>query len=358
MLVTQQPVLKRFWYPVMRVEKLTTPQSFQLLGEKLVLWLTDTGEPAAVADRCCHRSAQLSLGQVVEGHIRCPYHGWSFDGTGACVNVPQFEPGQAIPKSYRVHGYRCAVRYDYVWICLDDEPLQPIPDFPEATKSEFRLLHEFYETWQCSGLRLMENSFDNAHPHFVHWRTFGVQQEPIPPRPDVLEKTEFGLRMRYELPVFNTDEQKKNLQMETERTVRISEGLWFMPFTRKLQITYPNGLIHSIVTIATPICDRASQIIQFCFRNDTEAEAKAEDVIAFDRAVTLEDQAILESTDFDTPLNLQAEQHMPSDQPGILMRQQLAALLKQHGEVEQRQDRSSSEFPVSARPEMRRIPTS
>ncbi|MFS8807586.1 Rieske (2Fe-2S) protein, partial [Synechococcus sp. R6-10] len=53
-------------------------------------------------------------------------------------------------------------------------------------------------------------------------------------------------------------------------------------------------------------------------------------VIRFDRAVTLEDKAILETTDPDVPLTLSAEQHMLTDKPGILMRKQLAALLKAH----------------------------
>jgi len=90
MLVTQQPVLKRFWYPVMPISLLQEgPQSFTLLGQPLVLWLDEEGKPAAVEDRCCHRSAQLSKGIVCDGHIRCPYHGWEFNGSGACVKVPQ-----------------------------------------------------------------------------------------------------------------------------------------------------------------------------------------------------------------------------------------------------------------------------
>ncbi len=90
------------------------------------------------------------------------------------------------------------------------------------------------------------------------------------------------------------------------------------------------------LTAATPISDRASDIIQFCVRNDTETDAKAADSVAFDRQVTLEDRVVLESTDYDAPLTLDDEQHMPSDQSGIVMRKKLAALLKQHGEVEQR----------------------
>lgn len=66
MLVTQQPVLRRFWYPVMQIAHLDPDklQPFQLLGQKMALWLDGDGKPAAVDDRCCHRSAQLSAGVV------------------------------------------------------------------------------------------------------------------------------------------------------------------------------------------------------------------------------------------------------------------------------------------------------
>lgn len=139
-----------------------------------------------------------------------------------------------------------------------------------------------------------------------------------------------------QVPVVNPPLQQKNLQLATETTLRTNDMTWYLPFTRTLQITYPNGLIHLIFTAATPIHDRASQIVQFCLRNDTETDAKAEDIIAFDRAVTAEDRAILESTDYDVPLDLHEEQHMASDQPGIIMRHKLSALLKAHGETEQR----------------------
>lgn len=327
MLVTQQPILKRFWYPVVPIAQLAEgPQPFQLLGENLALWLDHAGNPAAVRDRCCHRSAKLSKGAVVDGAIRCPYHGWSFNAEGTCTHVPQLAGG-SVPKTYCVNAYRCQERYGYVWVCLS-EPLAPLPEIPEAADSQFRQIPEFYEVWHCAGLRLMENSFDNAHPHFVHAKTFGVEQEPVPPQPDDFEETDLGLRMRYVLPVFNSEVQKQNLQMEAGRTVRISEGTWFMPFIRTLKITYPNGLVHLIFTAATPIDDRSSQIVQFCLRNDTEDAVTAESVVAFDRAVTLEDRVILEGTDYDSPLSIGAEQHMATDKPGIVMRRKLAALLK------------------------------
>jgi phenylpropionate dioxygenase-like ring-hydroxylating dioxygenase large terminal subunit len=335
MLITKQPVLKRFWYPVIPVSSLQAgPQAFTLMGEPLVLWLDGAGKPAAVCDRCCHRSAQLSKGKVVEGNIRCPYHGWSFNADGVCVRVPQLEKS-AIPRSYQVSAYHCQERYDYVWVCLG-EPLNDIPEIAEAADPSFRLIHEFYETWHASGLRIMENSFDSAHGHFVHATSWGDESNPVPPPIDEIVETETGFVMKHWVQVLNPDMQKKNLGIAEEKTVRTNERRWYLPFARTLKIHYPNGLIHLIFNAVTPIDDQTSQMVQFCFRNDTEAEAKAEDVIAFDRIVTQEDQQVLETTDYDAPLSIQEEQHMPSDKPGILMRRRLAALLKEHGEVEQR----------------------
>jgi hypothetical protein len=139
------------------------------------------------------------------------------------------------------------------------------------------------------------------------------------------------------VPVRNPEIQKSLLKIPTDDTVRHMRARWYMPFVRKLQITYPNGLVHSIVTAGTPIDDGVSQIVQFCFRNDTESDARAEDVNRFDRQVTLEDQGILEATDFDVPLDQGGvENNMPSDRPGILMRRMLLDLLAQHGETEAR----------------------
>jgi phenylpropionate dioxygenase-like ring-hydroxylating dioxygenase large terminal subunit len=333
MLVTKQSVFKRFWYPVMPLQQLSEhPQPFTLLGQPIALWLDAEGNPAAVRDRCCHRTAQLSKGKIVDGNIACPYHGWQFNAQGTCVQVPQIADSP-VPASYRVDSYHCAARYGYAWVCLG-EPLVDIPHLPEAFDPSFRLIQEFYEPWGCAGLRVMENEFDTAHPTFVHTKTFGSPDHPTPEVMDISE-TEEGIHLRAILGVVNPPLQQQNLKMEDKNTVRTMDMDWFLPFTCKLRIAYPNGLVHVIVNTATPINDSTSQIVQFCLRNDTEAETKAADAIAFDRQVTLEDKVILESTDYDVPLSMSLEQHMLTDKPGILMRRKILALLKAHGEVEQ-----------------------
>ncbi|GAB4372886.1 MAG: molybdenum cofactor-independent xanthine hydroxylase subunit HpxD [Elainellaceae cyanobacterium] len=328
MRVTEHPVFKQFWYPVVPIAQLqANPQAFQLLGQRLALWLDAEGRPAAVEDRCCHRSARLSQGSVIAGSIRCPYHGWEFNGEGVCVHVPQL-PDAPLPSTYKVKSFHCTERYGYVWVCLAT-PLSEIPDIPEAHDPAFRLIHQFYEPWRCSGLRIIENAFDGAHPHFVHANTFGDRNNPVPPAYDLVEETATGLHVTNTLDVLNPKLQQQNLGIAATKTMRTYDRTWYIPFTARAAISYPNGLTHVIVLTATPINDSTSQLVQFCLRNDTEADAKAEDVIAFDRAVTLEDKAVLEATDPDTPLAIDQEQHMASDKPGIVMRRRLAALLKQ-----------------------------
>ena len=333
MLVTKEEVFKRFWYPVMPTSQMSEqPQSFELLGQKLVLWLDDSGEALVATDRCCHRSAQLSKGQVIEGNIVCPYHGWRFNGEGTCVEVPQLKDNSQIPKTYQIDTYLARERYGYIWVCLG-EPLNEIPNIPEASDRNFRLIPELYEIRHCAGLRVMENEFDLAHPSFVHTATFGSADRFIPNFLEVTE-TDYGLTGKAIMDIANTEQhmdivntEQQNLEIDKE-IITINLDLdWYLPFTSKLRINYPDGLVHIIVNTATPINDSSSQIVQFCLRNDTEAETKAEDVVAFDRAVALEDKAILETTDYDVPLDLKYEEHMMTDKPGILMRKKLKALL-------------------------------
>jgi phenylpropionate dioxygenase-like ring-hydroxylating dioxygenase large terminal subunit len=335
MLVTKQPLLRKFWYPVIPEVMLKDgPRPFTLLGTDMVLWLDGAGKAVAMDDRCPHRHARLSKGWIAEGQLQCGYHGWTFNGEGQCTRIPQKDDDD--PAGVFVPRYRTAQRYGYVWVA-PEEPITGLPEIEEDTDKSFRRIYEFYEPWKCSGLRLMENSFDNAHFSFVHLNTFGKFDAPIPSKMNLhLFENGLGFTMDTVVPVKNVPLSMKALNMATAETVRNNTGTWWMPFFRKLRMRYPTGLVHTIITAATPISDHSSQIIQIAYRNDTEAEAKAADIIAFDRAVVTEDRDVLESTTFDTPVDLRRreEMHMASDQPGLLMRKQLLAQFQAHGQEE------------------------
>ena len=324
------PVFRRFWYPIIELSALAAgPHAFTLLGQELVLWLQADGTPAALADRCPHRQAKLSVdSRVVDGVLACGYHGWRFAGSGACRLIPQM-PDQAPGPRSAARAFPCQARYGYAWVCLDDAPLQDIPALRHADDPAFRQIFEYAQDWRANFLRVAENALDIGHVSFVHRQTFGEEEKPAAPRLHITPLPD-GVNFRCDLPVANRADQQRNLRIAETETVRRVSITWTWPATFQLEFTYPNGLVHAICGFATPMDDRNSRRIQWCYRSDTEAEAPAANVAAFDRGVGQEDRAILESCPADFPLDPSQEAHMILDRPSLLMRQLLRQLLREH----------------------------
>ena len=334
MLVTQQKVLRRFWYATVPIDQLQDgPRPFTLLGQKLVVWLDGEGQPAALDDRCCHRTAALSLGSCEGGNIVCGYHGWTYNRAGRCVRIPQ-SPEMAIPAGAGVCAYRCVARYGYAWVALDD-PLLPIPEVPEDGAPGFRRIPQFYEVWNCAALRMMENSFDNAHFSYVHKGTFGQFEQPTPSKYEIWP-TDWGFDSESIVPINNPPSGHKITGSTEPTTTRHLRNKWYMPFVRKFDSTYPSGRRHIIMNCATPIDDERIQLVQWLYRNDREEDASTADLINWDREIVREDREILEATDPDAAIDTRrrVEFHMESDKPGLLMRRSLTTLLEAHGEQE------------------------
>lgn len=335
MLVTRQPVLRRFWYAILPLHLLDDgPQPFTLLGEKIVLWKQADGTPAAVQDRCCHRTAQLSKGFVEGGHLVCGYHGWAYDGGGRCVRIPQNEGGVA-PSNARVTAYACQARYGYAWVCLG-EPLRDIPEFPEEHSGRHRRILQFYQRWKTSPVRVMENSFDNSHFSYVHKANFGILEQPKPAGYR-FDETDYGFEAETLVPIRNPPESYRVTGTSAPITHRHLINRYYLPFSRRFGCHYPDsGIDHIIYNCATPIDDETIMLAQWLYRSDTEADCSTQELIDWDAAITAEDRDILEATDPDVciDINRRVEVHMSSDKPGLIIRRQLLALLQAHGEQE------------------------
>jgi phenylpropionate dioxygenase-like ring-hydroxylating dioxygenase large terminal subunit len=332
MLLTEEPIFRRFWYATLRTSALDDgPQPFTLLGEDIVLWKRKDGTPAALRDRCPHRSVRLSVDSlVVDDALRCGYHGWRFDGAGACVLVPQ-APDTTPPTRNAARSYNCTERYGYVWVCLE-EPVRDIPELPHAGDPAFRQLFEYEQVWNANALRICENALDMAHVSFVHRGTFGSDGAPVAPEFSLFD-VEDGVGVAAVLPVVNRADQQKNLRIAGERTSRDMRMRWLMPAHFILHLTYPNGLVQEIVSFVTPISDGVSRRIHMSFRNDTEADAPAANVTAYDMKVAAEDRVLLETCGPDFPLDLHAEAHMWQDRAGIEIRKVVAGWLDGSPEV-------------------------
>jgi phenylpropionate dioxygenase-like ring-hydroxylating dioxygenase large terminal subunit len=346
MLTSRQPVFRKFWHAVMPLSQLQggKPQPFRLLGEDIVLFLDQQGRPAALKDRCCHRTARLSKGRCVDGALECGYHGWTYDGGGRVIRIPQYGPERVIPADYCTPAYRCEARYGYAWVALvapGEEALAPIPDMPEFDAPGWRTIFQFHETWATSPLRALENSFDNSHFSFVHRATFGVAAQPKPSRYEIVQQTG-GFYAETVIDAANPEAFHRVSGSTEPLTQRHMRNAYYLPFSRRLDIEYPGadgqpGKRHVIVNCFTPIDDGHIQLCQWLFRNDTEDDCPASMLVHFDEVITREDKDILESTDPDALVDTRrrgVEFSMDSDRPGMLIRKQLMELLAAHGEAE------------------------
>ena len=79
----------------------------KILGERIVLYRTEAGEPVALEDACAHRKLPLSMGRRKGDAIECGYHGLTFDKTGRCIHMPA---ANRIPPAVRVRSYPLRVR--------------------------------------------------------------------------------------------------------------------------------------------------------------------------------------------------------------------------------------------------------
>jgi 3-ketosteroid 9alpha-monooxygenase subunit A len=73
----------------------------------LLLFRTRAGKCQAISAYCPHQGNYMPNGLIpgearskllVEDELRCPFHGWRFNGAGQCTHIPQ---GQRVPAIIR-----------------------------------------------------------------------------------------------------------------------------------------------------------------------------------------------------------------------------------------------------------------
>lgn len=191
--------LRRCWQPVARLQDLERgPQRAVLLGEALAVFLTESGEPAVVADRCAHRGASLSMGRVRGASVQCSYHGWEWSGRdGACTRIPSLADQRQIPPRARIPAYPARVHWGLVWTALE-EPVSGLPDLPWFDADEWTWGHGApFELPVAFGV-MIENFRDVAHFAFVHQATLGALPEVIEPLEPERRGLEVTLRRKME----------------------------------------------------------------------------------------------------------------------------------------------------------------
>jgi len=187
-------LIRRYWVPALFSEQIEKPDCppvrVKLLCEKLVAFRDTDGRPGLLDERCPHRTASMFFGRNEECGLRCVYHGWKFDVTGKCVDLPSEPPGSNFQDKVSIRAYPCHEAAGIVWTYMGPPELRP--EFPEFEWTQVPQSHRYASRHieRCNWLQALEGGFDTSHLAFLHR---GATQAPrsVPSRYDVIPK-EFG----------------------------------------------------------------------------------------------------------------------------------------------------------------------
>lgn len=169
-------LMRLYWLPFLPASDLPAggmPQRVRLLGEELIAFRDSEGRIGLVHPRCPHRGADLYFGRNEEGGLRCAYHGWKFDVTGRCMDMPTIPPDvvPAMCEKARIRSYPTREWGGMVWAYLGElqegQELPPLPMMeialvPQANRYVSKKLQE------CNWAQAAEGGIDTAHFSFLH----------------------------------------------------------------------------------------------------------------------------------------------------------------------------------------------
>ncbi|ATE61356.1 aromatic ring-hydroxylating dioxygenase subunit alpha [Thauera sinica] len=186
--------LKNCWYVAAWSDEVTDSLFARtLLDTPILLYRDSAGQVVALDDRCCHRTAPLSLGRREGDCVRCMYHGMKFDPSGRCVEIPMQE---TIPPQTRVRAYPVVERSRWIWIWMGDpERADPalLPDHHWLDDPAWRSLSG-YMLHQANYLQVADNLCDFSHFSFVHPETVGGSVAYAKSQPRI-ERLDNGVRI-------------------------------------------------------------------------------------------------------------------------------------------------------------------
>jgi phenylpropionate dioxygenase-like ring-hydroxylating dioxygenase large terminal subunit len=169
------------WYPVLFVQDWRENlYSFSLYDEPLVLFRNYQGQWGCLLDRCPHRLAKLSTGQIIEGRLECLYHGWQFEMDGSCSHIPQLAENTSILRNANVKSYLVVESQGVIWVWLGEKEAAQTSDIPLIKDLEDpNCVHtDYLIDFPYEHGYLLENLLDPAHVNISHDRSeFGAKRE-------------------------------------------------------------------------------------------------------------------------------------------------------------------------------------
>jgi 5,5'-dehydrodivanillate O-demethylase len=206
-------LMRRYWQPIAGMSELNDnpTKAVRLLCEDLILFKNESGTLGLVDASCAHRRVNLLWGIPEKNGLRCPYHGWLYDETGQCLEMPAEPADSTFPSRVQLKAYPVQELGGLVWAYLGPQPAPLIPHYyPFVEEGRVRSIGWTHVT--CNWLQIMENSLDPIHGEYLHGyfskyvlQRLGVikhrgdiyGQRPVEENPDVSYWRKAGRTMRH-----------------------------------------------------------------------------------------------------------------------------------------------------------------
>jgi phenylpropionate dioxygenase-like ring-hydroxylating dioxygenase large terminal subunit len=169
-------LMRQYWLPAFISSELPVdgwPRRIRLLGEDLIAYRDSEGRAGVVDENCPHRGSSMIFARNEEGGLRCAYHGWKFDCTGACVDMPSEGTASNFKEKVRIKAYPTQERNGIVWLYMG--PRKTPPPLPELEinmdgSPRRREGTPFKYVRQCNWAQALEGDIDTVHTPFLHSR--------------------------------------------------------------------------------------------------------------------------------------------------------------------------------------------
>lgn len=164
-------LMRQFWMPALIARELPeadgAPVRLRLLGENLVAFRDTSGRVGVVDALCPHRRAGMFFGRNENHGLRCIYHGWKFDVTGQCVDLPTEPSDQSMKDRIWIKSYPARDSGGVIWVYMGKGEPPPLPDFewarvPDAQRTLTKRVQ--YTNWA----QAVEGGIDSAHVSHLH----------------------------------------------------------------------------------------------------------------------------------------------------------------------------------------------
>ncbi len=163
------------WYPAAFSHEIPRGgvTSTRFSGDDLAVYRGADGVVQVVEDRCPHRQIKLSHGSVEGCNLVCLYHGWTFDRSGALVDMKHDHFGKRLPV-VSVRAYPTRERYGIVWFFPGDPELATVTPLVEIPHADEWASLRFHYTWRAHHSMIIDNLCNLTHL-WVHgsWVPYG-----------------------------------------------------------------------------------------------------------------------------------------------------------------------------------------